>query len=134
MLHHLPRQNANLENTGTWTKYSPKLCRHCAASCCGLPVEVKAGDLVRMQLMDEFALQDDPKFIARRLIKAGIVEHFHARTATFTLARRANGDCLYLDPKTRRCTIYAFRPDTCRNHPRIGPRSGYCAFRKNPDR
>ncbi|MCK5516299.1 MAG: YkgJ family cysteine cluster protein, partial [Desulfobulbaceae bacterium] len=37
-------------------------------------------------------------------------------------------DCLYLDQKTRRCTIYTKRPDTCRNHPQIGPRPGYCAF------
>ncbi|MFO6335145.1 YkgJ family cysteine cluster protein, partial [Pseudomonas aeruginosa] len=34
-----------------------------------------------------------------------------------------------LDRKTRLCTIYARRPDTCRNHPRIGPRPGYCAYR-----
>lgn len=82
-----------------------------------------------MGLMDEFLVQEDPKFIARRLIKQRVIEHFHARTATFTLARRANGDCIYLDGQTRRCTIYGFRPDTCRNHPQIGPRSGYCAFR-----
>ena len=128
----LPRQNADPDNTGTWVKYTPKLCHHCAASCCSLPVEVQAGDLVRMGLMDEFSLQDDPKYIARRLMKERLVEHFHARTATFTLARRANGDCIYLDSHTRRCSIYATRPDTCRNHPRIGPRAGYCAFRKNP--
>jgi Fe-S-cluster containining protein len=131
---HIPRQNADLDNTTTWAKYSPKLCGHCAASCCTLPVEVKAGDLVRMNLMDEFSLQDNPKFIARRLIKDRLVEHYHARTATFTLARLANGDCIFLDCHTRRCSIYANRPDTCRNHPGIGPRSGYCAFRvKNPD-
>ncbi|MFO6138957.1 YkgJ family cysteine cluster protein, partial [Pseudomonas aeruginosa] len=47
----------------------------------------------------------------------------------FTLTRMANGDCLYLDRKTRLCSIYARRPDTCRNHPRIGPRPGYCAYR-----
>ncbi|GEM_PF-1558964 len=128
----LPRQDADLENTGTWAKYTPKLCHHCAASCCSLPVEVQAGDLVRMGLIDEFSLQEDPKYIARRLIKERLVEHFHARTATFTLARRASGDCIYLDSQTRRCSIYTNRPDTCRNHPGIGPRSGYCAFRKNP--
>lgn len=125
----LPRQNADLENTATWAKFSPKLCNHCSASCCSLPVEVKAGDLVRMALIDAFALTEDPKFIARKLMKERLVEHFHARTATFTLARQANGDCIYLDNVTRQCTIYANRPDTCRNHPRIGPRSGYCAFR-----
>ena len=127
---HLPRQNADLENTSTWAKYSPKLCGHCAASCCSLPVEVKTPDLVRMELVEEFSLQDDPKYIARRLIKERLVEHFHARTATFTLARRANGDCIYLDSHARRCTIYAKRPDTCRNHPKIGPKPGFCAYMK----
>jgi Fe-S-cluster containining protein len=48
----------------------------------------------------------------------------------FTLARRANDDCIYLDGHSRRCTIYERRPRTCRNHPAIGPRPGYCAFRE----
>jgi hypothetical protein len=42
----------------------------------------------------------------------------------------AGGDCIFLDCRTRRCTIYPLRPETCRNHPQVGPRSGYCAFRK----
>ncbi len=124
----LPPQ-ADLDNTATWAKYSAKLCRYCAARCCTLPVEVKGPDLVRMGVIDAFDLEGDPKFIARRLMKEHLVDHFHARTATFTLARRASGDCIYLDGKTRRCTIYDRRPDTCRNHPQIGPRTGYCAFR-----
>ena len=126
---HIPRQDADLDNIATWAKYSSKLCRHCAASCCSLPVEVKAEDLARMHLVDAFSLQEDLKFIARKLTKERFVEHFHARTGTFTLARRANGDCIFLDNSSRRCTIYADRPDTCRNHPGIGPRSGYCAFK-----
>jgi len=124
----LPPQ-ADPDNTATWAKYSAKLCRHCAACCCSLSVEVRGPDLVRMGLIEEFSLQEDAKFIARKLIKDRLVDHFHARTATFTLARRASGDCIYLDIKTRRCTIYDRRPDTCRNHPQVGPRSGYCAFR-----
>ena len=41
----------------------------------------------------------------------------------------SNNDCLYLDRKSRLCTIYEKRPDTCRNHPKIGPRPGYCAYK-----
>jgi hypothetical protein len=130
----LPNHPADPDNTATWAKYSAKLCHHCAACCCGLPVEVKTGDLVRMGLVDAFLSDDDPKFLARRLIKDRLVDHFHGRTATFTLARRASGDCIFLDPRTRRCTVYGRRPETCRNHPHIGPRPGYCPFRaKNPD-
>ncbi len=41
----------------------------------------------------------------------------------------SNNDCLYLDRKSRLCTIYDKRPDTCRNHPKVGPRPGYCAYK-----
>jgi Fe-S-cluster containining protein len=124
----LPKVQADVDDTATWAKYKKKLCEHCGASCCGLPVEVKAYDLVRMRLMDEFELQENLKHIAKRLMKQRQVEHYHGKTETFTLARMANGDCSFLDSETRRCTIYDVRPDTCRNHPQIGPRSGYCAF------
>jgi uncharacterized protein len=126
--------HTNLDNTDTWTKYTKKLCSSCMGSCCSLPVEVKVVDLVRMGLMDEFELEENPKFIARRLMKDQIVEHYHSKSETFTLSRMANGDCLYLDSSSRRCTIYEKRPDTCRNHPHIGPRPGYCAFtpKKHP--
>ena len=125
----LPKVQADIDNTATWTKYSRKLCSHCSASCCSLPVEVKADDLVRMRLMDEFELQEPLKSIARRLKKNRIIERFHTKTEIFTLSRMANGDCIYLDSFTRRCNIYPLRPDTCRNHPQIGPRSRYCANR-----
>lgn len=129
-MHVLPRVQADINNTSTWSKYKKRFCDHCQGSCCSLPVEVKVKDLIRMDHMDEFELQDNLKHVARRLIKKGVVEHFHSRTETFTLARMASGDCLYLDARTRRCTVYNQRPDTCRNHPQVGPRSGYCAFRK----
>lgn len=124
----LPRVQANIEDTSTWAKYTKQLCRHCAGSCCSLPVEVKTKDLVRLGLMDEFELDENPKMIARRLKKMRLIEHFHAKSETFTLSRMANGDCLFLDRKLRNCTLYDKRPDTCRNHPRVGPRSGFCAF------
>ncbi|WP_035273540.1 YkgJ family cysteine cluster protein [Desulfogranum japonicum] len=125
---YIPEASADIENTATWAKYHKQLCQHCDASCCSLPVEVKATDLIRMGLMDEFELEENLKFIARRLMKQRLVEHFHSRSATFILARMANGDCIFLDSHSRRCTMYDKRPDTCRNHPKIGPRSGYCAF------
>jgi uncharacterized protein len=128
-----PAAQADIEHTETWVKYRKRLCDYCNGSCCSLPVEVKADDLIRMELMDEFELEDDLKFVARRLLKQRLVEHYHSKSKTFTLARMANGDCIYLDNQTRRCTIYSKRPDTCRNHPQIGPRSGYCAFRKKAD-
>lgn len=126
----LPTCQADIDNPATWAKYSKRLCAHCTASCCRLPVEVQPSDLIRMELMDEFELEEDLKHTARRLMKQHLVDHFHSKTKTFTLTRMASGDCLFLDSRTRRCTIYLQRPDTCRNHPQVGPRSGYCAFKK----
>lgn len=113
----------------TWVKYRQSLCRDCHSTCCTLPVEVRLPDLIRMDLADAFEQDEPAKQIARRLMKAGVVEHFNHKHELFTLARRSNGDCLYLDARTRLCTLYEQRPDTCRNHPQIGPRPGYCAWR-----
>jgi Fe-S-cluster containining protein len=63
------------------------------------------------------------------LQKEGIVERYNQKSEIFTLQRMSNNDCLYLDRKSRLCTIYEKRPDTCRNHPKIGPRPGYCAYK-----
>lgn len=119
---------ADVNRPETWVKFRPALCVSCSAGCCTLPVEVKLTDLVRMHLIDAFEMEEPAAAITKRLRRAGVIERFNSKSGLFTLARRADGSCLYLDPRTRRCTIYAERPDTCRNHPRIGPRPGYCAY------
>jgi Fe-S-cluster containining protein len=122
--------SADIDRLETWVRYRSSLCDSCMASCCTLPVEVGVADLVRMGLVDEFEAGEPPKDIAKRLKRAGIVDHFNGRDAIFTLARLASGDCIYLDGATRRCTIYVNRPTTCRNHPGVGPRPGFCAYKK----
>lgn len=119
----------DLTRTETWTKHRQKLCGDCWAGCCRLPVEVRTEDLVRMELIDPFEADEPAKEIAKKLQKAGIIGHFNYKHALFTLAQRANDDCLFLDERSRHCTIYDKRPRTCRNHPRIGPRAGFCAYR-----
>jgi len=49
----------------------------------------------------------------------GEVRLLHTRPAKGKLSLReyANGDCIYLDPKTRGCTIYSVRPEQCRTWP-----------------
>lgn len=120
---------ADIERLDTWIKYKSTLCESCMASCCTLPVEVKIPDLIRMQLLDAFEAGEPPKTLAKKLKKAGWVDHFNFASDTFTLAQRSNGDCIFLDADSRRCTVYEKRPDTCRNHPVVGPRPGYCAYR-----
>lgn len=121
---------ADIDRTETWSRYRQSLCATCQGWCCRLPVEVRVEDLVRMELIDAFEAEEAPKVLAKRLMKSGIIDHFNFKNSVFTLARRANDDCLYLDEKTRRCTIYERRPRTCRNHPTIGPRPGYCPYRQ----
>jgi Fe-S-cluster containining protein len=119
----------DVDRVETWTRYRNGLCDSCVANCCTMPVEIKLPDLVRMQLVDPFeAEHEDPKQIAKRLIKAGVVLRFNNKFGLFTLARRANGDCTFLDAKTRRCTVYELRPNTCRKHPQVGPRPNYCPY------
>lgn len=120
---------AELDRLDTWQRYASHMCGGCHSTCCTLPVEVQLKDLIRMGVVDEFEKGDPPKNVAKRLQKEGIVERFNQKSGIFTLTRMSNDDCLYLDRKSRLCTIYDVRPDTCRNHPRVGPRPGYCAYK-----
>ena len=120
---------AALDRTDTWIKYERTMCSSCVSSCCTMPVEVRFNDLLRLGLVQEFEREEPRKNIAKRLQKEGIVERFHQKSEIFTLVRMGNNDCLYLDRKTRLCTVYDLRPETCRNHPKIGPRPGFCAYK-----
>jgi len=123
----------DVDRPETWTRYRKGLCDTCAANCCTMPVEVRLADLVRLGLVDPFeAEHEEPKQIAKRLTKAGLLDHFNFKNEIYTLARRANGDCRFLDATTRRCTVYEQRPDTCRKHPQVGPRPGHCPYGLNP--
>lgn len=120
---------ADLDRTETWIRYEKSMCHACVSSCCTMPVEARLSDLIRMELVDEFERGEPLKNIARRLMKDGVVERFNQKTGLFTLTRMSNNDCYFLNRKTRLCSIYDKRPETCRNHPKIGPRPGYCAFK-----
>lgn len=100
------------------------------AGCCTLPVEASAEDLVRLGLLTEDEAQGSLKKPARRLISAGIIRSFRARTGLFTLEQRDGRDCIYLGKVDRRCTVYDKRPDVCRKFPSIGPRPGFCPYQK----
>ena len=94
-----------------------------------MPVEVKLSDLIRLGLIDPFeAEHEEPKKIAKRLFKLSLIDHFNFKNSIFTLSRRSNGDCQYLEATTRSCTVYEKRPSTCRLHPQVGPRPGFCPY------
>ena len=120
----------DVDRTDRWTRYRAGLCDTCAANCCTMPLDVKMSDLVRLEWVDAFEAEHiDHKVIAKRLLKAKLIDHFNPKHGLFTLARRSSGDCTNLDVKTRRCTVYDLRPETCRLHPqKKSPLLGYCAF------
>ncbi|MDR2335645.1 MAG: YkgJ family cysteine cluster protein [Burkholderiaceae bacterium] len=119
----------DVDRVETWQRYRAGMCDTCAANCCTMPLEVRLPDLVRLGIVDTFEVENiEPKLIAKRLLKMGVIDHFNHKNTIFTMGRRASGDCNFLDEKTRRCTVYEQRPETCRLHPKKGPKPGYCAY------
>jgi Fe-S-cluster containining protein len=118
------------QSPDTWRKYTKGLCNDCWAGCCTLPVEAKSTDLVRLGLItkDEADWLTGEE-IAKKLFKLRYIQSYDSREGMYILAQISGRDCLYLDPQTRRCTVYEKRPDTCRNFPRVGPRSGFCPYK-----
>jgi Fe-S-cluster containining protein len=116
---------AEIDRLDTWAKYSAPMCGSCISSCCTLPVEVKIKDLIRIGVVDEFERGDrrrtSPSACRRKASSSA-----STRSRDLHPAAHEQQRCLYLDRKSRLCTIYDKRPDTCRNHPKIGPRPGYC--------
>jgi Fe-S-cluster containining protein len=94
-----------------------------------MPVEVKLPDLIRLGLVDAFeAEHEEPKQIAKLLIKMKMIGHFNFKNNIFTLGRRSSGDCQFLEATTRICTVYQNRPNTCRLHTQVGPKPGFCPY------
>ena len=124
-----PISIVDVDRTDTWTRYKTGMCDTCAANCCTMPLEVKLADLVLLNVVDAFeAENEEPKQIAKRLSKAGLIEHFNFKNSIFTIARKSSGDCHFLDTQSRRCTVYELRPQTCRKHPQVGPKPGFCPY------
>ena len=124
-----PISIVDVDRPESWTRYKAGMCDTCAANCCTMPVEVKMADLIRLNLVDPFeAEHEEPKQIAKRLSKEGQIDRFNFKNSIFTLARRSSGDCQFLDAKGRHCTVYVNRPNTCRTHPQVGPKPGFCPY------
>ena len=120
------------DNINSWKPYSPQLCKTCIATCCTMPVEVKAQDLVRLGFVHSDDLENKKNSsIAKDLKKQGLVKSYRESTELFMLESRPNGDCVLLDPVTRLCSNYENRPQTCRQFPtEIGRRPKFCPYIK----
>ena len=119
-------RGVDIDRPSTWPKYKSGLCKGCWGGCCTLPVEVSAFDLIRLELISEDEAASSLRKVAKRLMKEGVVRSFHPQVQLFVLEQRAGRDCLFLDEKTRLCTVYEKRPEVCRAFPKIGPRPGHC--------
>ena len=52
---------------------------------------------MRLELVDQFEVDNvDHKLIAKRLLKAKLIDHYNPKHNIFTMARRASGDCNFL--------------------------------------
>ena len=115
------------DRPSTWKKYDSQFCIQCKAGCCTMPVEVKGSDLVRLNVISNDELENSVKKAAKKLKKIGVISTYRNGTDYFMLSQRPNGECYFLDAKTRFCTVYENRPDTCREFPAVrGTRVGYC--------
>ncbi len=82
-------------------------CTGCGNCCSGSPGYVWVDD-------EELAAIAD--FTGKSI---GELRLFDTRIARgrLSLKEYANGDCIYLDPESRRCSIYPVRPKQCRTWP-----------------
>lgn len=121
-----------LKHPGWWVLYKKGMCDTCEALCCYMPVEVMASDLVRMGILDEFYLDSSLKEQTKEALKHPGVTRYTPSNEKYTLTQKQDTSCYFLDAN-KRCSVYENRPDTCRNHPKIGTRPNYCAYMKKED-
>ena len=129
MSHH-HNKRGDVDDIATWTWHEPWLCETCRANCCRLPVEASIADLIRMGVITAIEAKAPIETIGLKLKRAGVIEHLFVKERIFILARSASNECRYLDPAHRTCRIYALRPDTCREYPRISARPNFCAYQR----
>jgi len=114
------------DRPSTWIFHRAGACTGCNAACCTMPVEVQLPDLLRLGVVSQDEALGSRKKMIKRLKAAGIVSTYREGTDLYLLQSLPNGDCQFLHPKTRLCTVYDVRPGVCREFPRIGPRPGFC--------
>lgn len=86
-------------------------CEKCPAFCCSVydRVSVSDNDLVRLAVHYNLSLEEAEKKFTKRWEDERILR----RKADPLLGE----SCRFLDLKTRGCTIYEARPETCRDYP-----------------
>ncbi len=82
-------------------------CTQCGACCSGEPGYVWVDEAEILAMADEMKMSVD------------VFEHKFVRDLGYdkSLLEYPDGDCILLDPETRKCTVYETRPIQCRTWP-----------------
>jgi Fe-S-cluster containining protein len=119
----------HLKDLKLWSHYKKGMCNSCEGLCCYMPVEVMTSDLIRLGILVEFHLELSEKEQIRAALSHPAIQRYTPSSGKFTIAQKPDTSCYFLS-KDKKCTKYELRPDTCRNHPQIGPKPGFCAYMK----
>jgi Fe-S-cluster containining protein len=97
-------------DTARWYRSRHPEINDCAGCdrCCQERIPLTVVDLDKLRLN----LSSPPKSVLKAVERWGHTA-VQGPVADITLKRQANGACLFLDPLTFRCKIYAFRPLVC---------------------
>jgi hypothetical protein len=99
---------SDIDSAAPWYKDGLRFeCTQCGNCCSGAPGFV---------WVDEEQIQAIADYLK---IPLGEMRVMHTRRAMGRISLReyANGDCVFLDPQKRNCTIYPVRPKQCRTWP-----------------
>ena len=104
---------------GPRVRYS---CAKCPAYCCSYPdIEVTPRDIERLAKRHELGYRDAEERFTKVDPKEKVRLLRHQKDTVFATV------CMFLDRKTRRCTVYESRPAVCRDYP-DSSRCGYYDF------
>ena len=99
-------------------------CGKCPAYCCSYPeIEVSKADIARLARHFDVSEAAATERFTKQQREENVRILRHREDEHFTSV------CMFLDRKTRRCTVYESRPHTCRGYP-YGNRCGYFEFLK----
>ena len=99
-------------------------CAKCPGYCCSYPeIEVTPREIERLAKHFELSFSTAEERFTKYDPKEKVRLLRHRQDRIFKTV------CMFLDQKTRRCTVYEVRPGVCRDYP-DSPRCGYYEFLK----
>jgi len=93
-------------------------CLNCISSCCRLPFTIDKEDYYSLKKIDHnnYLKKMSTMFIEENINykdKEDFLDNLYEQEFAI-INKKENGDCSFLDPETRLCTIYNDRPKVCK--------------------